>query len=295
MKKFKCLPVKEPFCCFTEIITLYPSEIERFKEAIENFGVLIPSFGGFWRAALVEKGIKGEKYAFVPLTDKVYVYIDLIFISYKPYKKPLSKHFKEFIKRYDLDPPHVCPFLDEETFKCSIYEERPISCRRYPAIRYATFDEEQCLACSNGKAFCQNCDGLTVEDLLSYYKTTEFENEHKEFYKLIRKAFSYSNVLKEAIEISKKMNFMPPPPNATIILHHLAYFIYQEFNLSLEKQIANMERALKYQQGDKAKKEIIVNLNTLYEVRKVQNLGRKLPRDLVKIKINNLPLPKIIT
>jgi len=290
MEKFRCLPVREPFCCFTEIITLFPSEIKRFKEAIENFGVLIPSFGGFWRASLVGKHSEEGRYAFVPLTEEVYVYVDLIFVSYKLYEKPLSKPFKEFIKRYDLDPPYVCPFLSEETFKCSIYEKRPISCRRYPAIRSETFDKEQCLICSQGKAFCQNCEGLTVEDLLSkYYKA--LENERKEFYKLIRKAFAYSNVLKEAIEISKEMGFMPPPPQTTIILHHLTYFLYQEFGLSLEKQISNMERALKYQRGKGAKKEIYFNLNTLYEVKKVNTLGKRLPRELIKLKVNKLPLP----
>jgi len=291
MEKFRCLPVQEPFCCFTEIITLFPSEIRRFKEVIENFGVLIPSFGGFLRASVVEKAIKGEKYAWVPLTDKVYVYIDLIFVSYKPYKKPISEVFKNFIKRYDLDPPYVCPFLDEDSFRCSIYEQRPISCKRYPAIGYPLFDKEQCLVCSQGKAFCQNCDGLSAEDLLSYYKTEEFKREIKEFHKLIRQAFSYSNVLNEAIKLSKEMDFAPPPPNVTIILHHLTYFLYQTFSLSIEKQISNLERALKYQKGNKAKEELITNLTTLSEVRKVKTLGKKLPKDLIKLKVHNLPLP----
>jgi len=293
MEKFKCLPKKEPFCCFTERLTLLPSEVRKFKKAIENYGVLIPSFRGFWDCKQVKSQLKDyEGYAFISLTKKTCAYVELEFIPLKAYTKSVSREFKEYLSKYELNPPYVCPFLDEKTFRCSIYEERPLCCRRYPALVNATFEKEQCIACSNGKAFCQNCDGKTVEELLSPYKTEEFKKERKEFHNLIKTAFSYSNVLNEAIKVLKSMNFMvPPSPNFFLVIHHLTFFIYQNFDLSLEKQLANLENALRVQKGKEPAMELSLNLRSLKEVKKVKNLGKKLPEYMVKVKLDNLPIP----
>jgi Fe-S-cluster containining protein len=37
-------------------------------------------------------------------------------------------------KMDDKDYPYVCPFLDEDQYTCTIYEERPFDCRLWPMI-----------------------------------------------------------------------------------------------------------------------------------------------------------------
>jgi len=88
------------------------------------------------------------------------------------------------------------------------------------------------------------------------------------------------------------MNFMVPPfPNFFLVIHHLTFFIYQKFDLSLEKQLANLENALRVQKGKEPAMELALNLRSLKEVKKVETLGKKLPEHMVKVKLNNLPIP----
>ncbi|HET9825710.1 MAG TPA: YkgJ family cysteine cluster protein [Chitinophagaceae bacterium] len=81
-----------------------------------------------------------------------------------PDVKRLSKHFKmresDFIKKYlrvDEDGDFVvistpCPFLGENNF-CSIYEQRPSDCRRFPYTDEDVFIKRQQLTLKNS-TFC---------------------------------------------------------------------------------------------------------------------------------------------
>jgi Fe-S-cluster containining protein len=310
MEKFKCSPFREPFCCLTERISFTPAEIRKFKEVLNTEMILVPQFKGFVKGEFFNRVMQRARrkgvleyllnsVSLIPLSEKVYGVLILEVNSLKKYPKPLSPLLRENIKRrFNWEETPVCPFLNIETFKCEIYDERPFSCRLFPLIvAKKKFDKTLCEVCSGGKAFCENCEGLSPSELENSLDTAWLEKEVKEYHSLIRSAFSHSEILSEAIKIFENGNrIVPLFKDVYYFLPRLTVFVYKYFGLSIDKQVEALKSAYYSFNCPQRKKEIGVHLHNFLYLQRIQNedFGKRMPKIILESKLKKVASLNVI-
>jgi Fe-S-cluster containining protein len=119
----------------------------------------------------------------------------------------LRKKKRKIVMRFlmSLDQKIYCPYLDSNSRKCTIYEERPRTCRTYPfGIGYQTLHGTNTIVCDQGRCpgFQKSLEGLQLtngegkvsNDIIDNFIGREILANHKknydatdEFLKLVRK------------------------------------------------------------------------------------------------------------
>jgi len=259
-KYFTCSPKNEPFCCFTERLTLLPNEIRNFKEGWENGGVLLPLFRGIYKIDNPHSKLIAQEVSLIDLKEvSLVVRMEINFFPLIPERK-ISEHFKNYLrKRFKLKGTLAfrCPFLKGKN--CSIYKNRPLFCRLFPVYIGKSLQERF--------AECFECGGLDVlqgksikkQEKINRRELLKRKKDIEEWKKFVRNLFTKREILSEVIKIMEEIRNNPyylhlllNNPNFICPLISAIQEVYDYFGIDINKQIQIVERAWKLaeEEGD---------------------------------------------
>lgn len=107
-------------------------------------------------------------------------------------------------QQQDTDYPYVCPFLDEDNYRCTIYEVRPFDCRVWPMllhrragrpeVQLSHYHGDVCLALAEAseadldaykKAYKTLLHSESFQQFLRQYPDLIWEHEDNDTYQVI--------------------------------------------------------------------------------------------------------------
>ena len=252
--RFTCSPKAEPFCCYTERITLLPSEVRKHKEGWENGGLLVPMFRGVFKKEFVSRKKIGsvEQVDLVELEQmSLLVRMELVFFPLVPVEE-LSDSFRKHLRGLDLNGNLVfkCPFLKDG--RCSIYKEKPLFCRLFPISVHGPLGEhrKKCFECGGPRVF----EGRSVNKQIQLNKTEVLRRRKdiEEWKKIVRELFNDKYVVLEALgvmnEARRDRSFLFSilhNPDLMTSFTTVIPKVYDYFGIDIDNQIRVAEKAWK--------------------------------------------------
>jgi len=244
VKKFSCRPKKEPFCCYTERIDVFPREVREHRERWERGGALLVTFRGVFKE---RENHKKSPFS-TTLVNGLKAKLFLQFFPLTPVPgEELSLNFKNYLReRFNIkgNLTFKCPFL--ENGRCSIYKDRPLFCRLFPIG--PVFNE--CFVCAGEQAFQE---GRPIKKLQEVRKRliSAHKKDFEEWNKIVRSLFEDEEVLTEVTEVLKdisknprKFYLMTRNPRYVTVLGIFTRKVHQLLGINPQAQFEVFERAL---------------------------------------------------
>jgi len=285
---YRCQPKEQAICCLDTMISLTGREIEEHREVLNENGILFGTYTGFYPKEEAERwrekaeNTEGGVYIFYSLRELGIdvddeITVDLVYFTFAPLER---KGTIEFCRKKGVPSFAKCPYYDEETARCGIYDRRFYQCRLFPHFRR----EQIWFGLNPLLEMCQKCNpescsqvpkkgyrkkGEIVKEELSLREGMRREMEelrkvHKEvlkdYFALLGRrllAEMTNGNFKVVFETFVRL-YMPPIPSikevvwgggAMATLPFPAYYIaslYLHFGWDLEKSVNALDRFYRY-------------------------------------------------